>query len=55
MEVYIDDKKFVITAEPKIFRFNLTNKVDNSLKHKINSVIKHNEFLTVHKIKNEIS
>ena len=53
--MYIDDSKFVIIAEPKTICFNLTKKVDNSRKHEINSIIKHNEFLTEHKLDNKIS
>ena len=45
MEVYIGENKLVIITEPRSISFNLTNKADNSLKHKIDSIIKHNEFL----------
>ena len=54
MEVYIDGNKLVLFIEPKIICFNLTKKVDNSLKHEIDCLIKHNEFFAEHRIKNEI-
>ena len=38
MGQYTDDNKLVIIIEPKIIHFNLINKVDNNLKHEINSM-----------------
>ena len=54
MGVYINDNKFVIT-ETKTILCNLTKKVDNSLKHENNFIIKHNRFLDEHRTENEIS
>ena len=42
MGVYIYDNKLVIMIEPKTISFSLTKKVDNSLKHKIDIIRKHN-------------
>ena len=42
MGVYIDDNKPVILTVLKTIRFNLINKVDNSLKHEIEYIIRHN-------------
>ena len=44
----------VITAEPKTFHFDLAKDVDINLKHEIYYIIKHNELLAEHAIKNEI-
>ena len=55
MGVYVDDNKFVIIIKPKIIRFNLTRKIVSNLKHKIKSVIKHNEFFATRKLENKIS
>ena len=54
MGVHAEDDKLVITTEPKTSYFDLPKDVDNNLKHKIDSVIKHNELLVEHTIKNEI-
>ena len=43
--VYIDDSKLVRITEPKTIHFNLTKKVDNSLKYEIDSIIKPMNFL----------
>ena len=40
--VYIYDNKLVIMIEPKTISFSLAKKVDNSLKHKIDIIRKHN-------------
>ena len=53
MGVYIDAKNLIIITEP--IRFDLSKKVDNSLKHEINSIIKHNEFLAEHVIKKDVT
>ena len=37
------DNKLLITVEPKTFHFNLPKDAGINLKHKICSVIKHNE------------
>ena len=48
------DKKLVITTENKTFHFDLAKNAGINLKHEIRSVIKHNEVLAEHTIKNEI-
>ena len=55
MEVYIDDNKPAVITESKTFRFNFIKKVESSLKHDIHFIVRHNEFLAEHTIKNEIS
>ena len=50
MGVYFDNHKLVIITGPKSIRFNSTNKVDNSLKHETNSIIRPNEFLVRQRI-----
>ena len=50
MGVYTDDNKLVIITEPKTISFDLTKKVDNSLKYEADHM-KHNGFLAEHKIK----
>ena len=44
MRIYIGDNKLVITTEPKNFYFDLPKNVGNSLKHEIDSIIKHYNF-----------
>ena len=48
--LYIGDKRLVITTEPKTFHFDLPK----DLQHKIYFVIKLNEYLAEHTMKNEI-
>ena len=48
------DNKLVITTEPKILYFDLPKHADINLKDEIYSVIKHNELLAEHTIKNKI-
>ena len=55
MGVYIDNNKFVIRTGPKTIYFDLSKKVDNSLKHEIRFTLNRNEFLAKHKIKDKIS
>ena len=55
MEVMINVNKVVMMIEPKTIHFNSSEKVDNSLKHKIHFVIQHNKFLAEHTIQSEIS
>ena len=43
MGVYIDENKLVIITGPKTIDINLTNKFDNSIKHEIDLLIRHNE------------
>ena len=54
MRVIINDKWLVITIESKNFHFDLSKHVGNNLKHEIDSIIKHDELLAEHSIKNEI-
>ena len=56
MEVYIDNNKRVIT-EIKSFHlhFDLPKNVDNSLKHELDHIIKHNRFLAELRVKTRLS
>ena len=45
------ENKLVITTEPKIFYFDLPKDAGINLKHRICSILKHNESLAEHKIK----
>ena len=47
-----DDNELVIITEPKTISFDLTKKVNNSLKYETDHM-KHNAFLAEHKIKNK--
>ena len=51
MEVYIDDKKLVITTEPKTICFDLPIEVNNSLKNEIKLTIKIMKFSQTNKQK----
>ena len=53
-EVIIKNNELVIITEPKPFFFYLSKKVDNNLKHDIDFITKHNEFLAEDTMKNEI-
>ena len=53
MGVYIADNKLVIIREPKSICLNLTKKVDDSIKHEIDSVINAMGFQNQTKNKNE--
>ena len=55
MGVCIDDNKPVMITEPKTICFNVPKDVGNNLNHGTDSIIKHNEFLTEHKTKSEMS
>ena len=55
MGVHIDSNKLVIITEPKAIHFDLSKDVDNNLKHEIDFIIKHNELLAEHAIKNWIN
>ena len=46
------DNKLVITTELKTFHFNLPKDTGINLKHEIYSIIKHNELLAEHTLKN---
>ena len=54
MEVYIDGNKLVIITEPNIIHFDSTKDIDENLKHKTDSIIKHNKFLPEHRIKTKL-
>ena len=53
MGVHIEGNKLVIIIEPKSFYFDLPKNIDN-LRHKIDFIIKHNEFLAEYTKKFEI-
>ena len=55
MGVRVEDKKLAITVEPKTIQIDLPKDVGNILKHEIDFIIKQNEFLAEHLIKNEVS
>ena len=48
------DKKFIKTTESKTLHFDLPKDAGINLKHKIDSIIEHNELLAEHTIKNEV-
>ena len=52
---HIEYIKLVIIREPKPFHFNLPKDVNINLKHEIYSIIKYNELLAEHTIKNELT
>ena len=54
MGVQIADNNFVITTKPKTFHFDLPKDAAINLKHEMYSIIKYNELLAEHTIKNEI-
>ena len=54
MRVHFGNNKLVITTVPITFCFDLRKAVDNSSKNEIDSIIKHDELLAEHTIKNEI-
>ena len=53
VEVIIKGNKLVIKTEPKTF--DLSTKVDNNQKHKLDFITRQNEFLAEQTMKNEIS
>ena len=55
MEVTIKDNRFVIIIKPWTIYFGLHKKVDRNMKYGIDFIIKHNEVLAEHTMKNEIS
>ena len=55
MKVHTGDNKLVITIGLETFHFDLPKNVGKNLMHKIDFIIKHNELLTGHNIKKEIS
>ena len=52
--MFFDDNKLIIIARPKCITLVLINTVDNSLRSKNGSIIRHIEFLTKQRIKHEI-
>ena len=54
MVVIIDGRKLVIITEPQNVHLDLPKKLDKNLKHENVFIIKHNEILPAHTIKNEI-
>ena len=54
MGVHTGDNKLVIKTEPKTFHFDLPKNAGSNLKLEICSIIKHNELLAEHIIKNKI-
>ena len=55
MGIHISDNKLVIITEPKTIHFNLPKVISNKLKYEIDFIIRDNELLTEHKMKNKIS
>ena len=51
------EDNMIVIREPKTFYFNFdwSKKVDKSLKHEIEFIIKHNESSAEHNIRNEIN
>ena len=54
MGVKIEDNKLVIITESKTIHIDLPKDVGNELRHEIDSIMKHLEFLANHTIKNEV-
>ena len=54
MEVHIKDNKHVIITETKTCHFHLPKNVYKNLKHEIDSIIKHNEFLAEHTMRTRL-
>ena len=48
------DNKLVIITKPRTIYFDLSKTFDNNLKHEIGFIIKYNQFLAEHTIKNQI-
>ena len=54
MGAHIQYIEFITTTELKTFRFDLPKDADSNLANEIYSIIKHNELLAEHTIKNEV-
>ena len=54
MGAHIQYIEFITTREPKTFRFDLPKDVDSDLVNEIDPIIRHNEILGEHTIKNEV-
>ena len=55
MGTHIVDNKLLISTGPKNICFDLLKDADNNFNHEIYSIIKHNELLDEHTIKNKFS
>ena len=55
MRMIIKENQLVIITEPKIIYFEFPKNNDNSLMHETVFIIKHNQLLAEHKMKNKIS
>ena len=55
MQVHIGSNRLVITIEPITIHSDLPKDVEKILKYETDSIIKHNDFLAEHTIKNEIN
>ena len=53
--MHIEEKKVAVLTEPKTTHFDSTEFFGNNLQHAIDSVIKYNERLAEHTVKNNIS
>ena len=53
MGVINNDKKLVIITETKTIHSDLTKDVSNNLTHEIDFILKHNQVLAEHTIKNK--
>ena len=54
LELDIRDNKIVITLRPETILFDLPYDTGTNVKHKTESIIKHNKLLAEHIIQNEI-
>ena len=50
----IGDNNILVTTEPKTFYFDLPVDANNNSKHEIYSIIRHNELLAGHTMKDKI-
>ena len=55
IRVITKDNKSVIITHSKTIHFDLPEDAKNNLKHEIDFVLRHNNFVNEHTIKNEIS
>ena len=53
--MHIGSNRLVITIEPITIHSDLPKDVEKILKYETDSIIKHNDFLAEHTIKNEIN
>ena len=52
--ITMEDKKPVVTTGHKTFHFDWPKDVDKNLKHEVDSILKYNELLDGHAIKDQI-